>query len=124
MKNLKHFFWKYGAAADQLDAFMVSDDDVAKWEKRCVARKDEASEGCRGKVFGPSSDGMSLRYRVQDSPESPTLPPLQKRVLPQFLLLCKILRLKGETILSLVMVDKGQVMVTRVINRCTTTVEW
>nr|KYP69554.1 Coiled-coil domain-containing protein 84 [Cajanus cajan] len=58
VKNLKHFFWKYGAAADQLDAFMVSDDDVAKWEKRCVARKDEASEGCRGKVFGPSSDDI------------------------------------------------------------------
>lgn len=30
MKNLKQFFWKYGGAADQLDAFMVSDDDVDK----------------------------------------------------------------------------------------------
>jgi len=30
MKNLRHFFWKYGAAADQLDAFMFSDDDVTK----------------------------------------------------------------------------------------------
>jgi len=30
LKNLKHFFWKYGAAADQLDAFMFSDDDVTK----------------------------------------------------------------------------------------------
>lgn len=30
VKNLKHFFWKYGGAMDQLNAFMVSDDDVAK----------------------------------------------------------------------------------------------
>ena len=30
VKNLKHFFWKYGGSVDQLDAFMVSDDDVAK----------------------------------------------------------------------------------------------
>ncbi|XP_027335049.1 TITAN-like protein isoform X1 [Abrus precatorius] len=59
VKNLKHFFWKYGGAVDQLDAFMVSDDDVAKWEKRCLARNDEAvlpSAGRRRTVFGPSSD--------------------------------------------------------------------
>ncbi|XP_068481651.1 TITAN-like protein isoform X1 [Phaseolus vulgaris] len=56
LKNLKHFFWKYGAAADQLDAFMFSDDDVTKWEKKCVARKDEANEGSRRTVVGPSSD--------------------------------------------------------------------
>ncbi|CAJ1975058.1 unnamed protein product [Sphenostylis stenocarpa] len=56
VKNLKHFFWKYGAATDQLDAFMFSDDDVAKWEKKCAARKDEASEGSRRTVVGPSSD--------------------------------------------------------------------
>ncbi|KAL2347044.1 hypothetical protein Fmac_001044 [Flemingia macrophylla] len=57
VKNLKHFFWKYGGAADQLPAFMFTHHDVAKWEKRCMARKeDEASERCGGKVFGPSSD--------------------------------------------------------------------
>ncbi|XP_027904302.1 TITAN-like protein isoform X4 [Vigna unguiculata] len=56
MKNLRHFFWKYGAAADQLDAFMFSDDDVTKWERKCEARKDEASEGSRRTVVGPSSD--------------------------------------------------------------------
>lgn len=30
VKNLRHFFWKYGAAANQLDAFMFSEDDVTK----------------------------------------------------------------------------------------------
>ncbi|XP_014632002.1 TITAN-like protein isoform X1 [Glycine max] len=58
VKNLKQFFWKYGGAADQLDAFMVSDDDVDKWEKKCTARKDEASEGSRRTVIGPSSDDI------------------------------------------------------------------
>ncbi|XP_061340203.1 TITAN-like protein [Gastrolobium bilobum] len=59
VKNLKHFFWKYGGAMDQLDAFKVSNDDLAKWEKRCMALKNEAvlsSEECCGAVFGPSSD--------------------------------------------------------------------
>ncbi|XP_073225158.1 TITAN-like protein isoform X2 [Cicer arietinum] len=59
MKNLKHFFWKYGGSTDQLDAFTVSDNDVAKWEKRCMALKKEAdlqSEGSHGAVSGPSSD--------------------------------------------------------------------
>ncbi|QHN98256.1 TITAN-like protein [Arachis hypogaea] len=59
VKNLKHFFWKNGGSVDQLDAFMVSDDDVAKWEKKCEALQNEAvsgSGGCRGAVIGPSSD--------------------------------------------------------------------
>ncbi|KAE9604266.1 hypothetical protein Lal_00002284 [Lupinus albus] len=60
VKNLKHFFWKYGGAMDQLNVFTVSDDDLAKWQKRCMALKNEAgssSEGCRGgAVIGPSSD--------------------------------------------------------------------
>ncbi|KAI5404638.1 hypothetical protein KIW84_051699 [Lathyrus oleraceus] len=59
VNNLKHFFWKYGGAMDQLDLFKVSDNDVAKWEKRCAALKKEASlqsEGSPGAVFGPSSD--------------------------------------------------------------------
>ncbi|KAJ1386191.1 coiled-coil domain-containing protein [Sesbania bispinosa] len=58
MKNLKHFFWKYGGTMDQLDAFTVSENDVAKWEKRCMALKKEAvfpGEGGHGTV-GPSSD--------------------------------------------------------------------
>ncbi|KAK7302246.1 hypothetical protein RJT34_13131 [Clitoria ternatea] len=61
VKNLKHFFWKYGGAKDQLDAFMVSDDDLAKWEKKCLARKNEdvlPSGGCRRTVIGPSSDNI------------------------------------------------------------------
>ncbi|KAK8465751.1 hypothetical protein PHAVU_009G166301 [Phaseolus vulgaris] len=120
LKNLKHFFWKYGAAADQLDAFMFSDDDVTKWEKKCVARKDEANEGSRRTVVGPSSDDqMSIRYLVQDSLESPMLLPRRKRALMQNLLFFKIFWLKGEAILSLMMVDNHQVMVTPVINRCT-----
>ncbi|CAK8568118.1 unnamed protein product [Lathyrus sativus] len=59
VSNLKHFFWKYGGAMDQLDVFKVSDNDFAKWEKRCAAVKKEASlqsEGSPGAVFGPSSD--------------------------------------------------------------------
>lgn len=30
VNNLKHFFWKYGGAVDQLDFFKVSDNDIAK----------------------------------------------------------------------------------------------
>ncbi|XP_017422577.1 TITAN-like protein isoform X1 [Vigna angularis] len=56
VKNLRHLFWKYGAAGNQLDAFMFSDDDVTKWERKCEARKDEASEGSRRTVVGPSND--------------------------------------------------------------------
>ncbi|CAL0319849.1 unnamed protein product [Lupinus luteus] len=60
VKNLKHFFWKYGGAVDQLNDFTVSDDHLAKWEKKCTALKSEAmslSEGCHsGTVFGPSTD--------------------------------------------------------------------
>ncbi|CAJ2641219.1 unnamed protein product [Trifolium pratense] len=59
VKNLKHFFWKYGGNTDQLDLFTVSDNDVVKWEKRCKALNKEASlqsEGSAGAVFGPSSD--------------------------------------------------------------------
>ncbi|KAL5074935.1 hypothetical protein RYX36_013919 [Vicia faba] len=44
---------------DQLDVFKVSDNDIAKWEKRCTALKKEASllsEGSPGAVFRPSSD--------------------------------------------------------------------
>ncbi|CAI8601981.1 unnamed protein product [Vicia faba] len=62
VNNLKHFFWKYGGAMDQLDVFKVSDNDIAKWEKRCTALKKEASllsEGSPGAVFRPSS-GMSI----------------------------------------------------------------
>ncbi|WJX35015.1 hypothetical protein P8452_23064 [Trifolium repens] len=58
VKNLKHFFWKYGGNMDQLDVFTVSDNDVVKWEKKCKALKKEASlqsEGSAGAV-GPSSD--------------------------------------------------------------------
>ncbi|XP_061371805.1 TITAN-like protein [Gastrolobium bilobum] len=59
VKNLKHFFWKYGGAMDQLDTFKVSDDDLAKWEKRCMALKPEpvvSSGQCCRAVFGTSSD--------------------------------------------------------------------
>ncbi|XP_058786360.1 TITAN-like protein isoform X2 [Vicia villosa] len=59
VNNLKHFFWKYGGAVDQLDVFKVSDNDIAKWEKRCTALKKEASmqsEESPEAVFGPSSD--------------------------------------------------------------------
>lgn len=118
MKNLKQFFWKYGGAADQLDAFMVSEDDVDKWEKKCTARKDEAIEGSRRTVIGPSSDEMSIRYLVQDSPELPLVLPLQKFALVQIIFLCKILQLDVVAFLSLMMVDNGQVMVTPVIKRC------
>ncbi|KAK7410999.1 hypothetical protein VNO78_02301 [Psophocarpus tetragonolobus] len=58
VKILKHLFWKYGAASDQLDAFMISDADVDKWEKKCAARSDESSEGSRRAVIGPSSDDI------------------------------------------------------------------
>ncbi|TKY73642.1 TITAN protein [Spatholobus suberectus] len=46
VKNLKHFFWKYGVATDQLDAFMVSDDDVLRTLR--VANVATSSEACSG----------------------------------------------------------------------------
>ncbi|XP_047167790.1 TITAN-like protein isoform X2 [Vigna umbellata] len=125
VKNLRHFFWKYGAAANQLDAFMFSDDDVTKWERKCEARKDEASEGSRRTVLGPSNDDqMSIRYLVQDFLESRMLLPRRKRALIQNRLLCQIFWFKGEAILSLMMVDNGQVMVTPVINRLSKVIRW
>ncbi|KAI9079731.1 hypothetical protein K1719_038352 [Acacia pycnantha] len=42
LKNLKQFSWKYGGSMDQLEAFMVSDADVAKWEKKCMTLQKEA----------------------------------------------------------------------------------
>ncbi|XP_054795666.1 TITAN-like protein [Prosopis cineraria] len=59
LKNLKQFSWKYGGAMDQLEAFTVSDADVAKWEKKCMTLQKEAvlsSEECHGEVSGTSSD--------------------------------------------------------------------
>ncbi|KAK4256945.1 hypothetical protein QN277_006602 [Acacia crassicarpa] len=41
LKNLKQFSWKYGGSMDQLEAFIVSDADVAKWEKKCVTLQKE-----------------------------------------------------------------------------------
>ncbi|KAF7833984.1 TITAN-like protein isoform X1 [Senna tora] len=59
LKNLKHFFWKYGGAMDKLETFTVSDADVAKWEKKCMNLQEEAvssSEKCHGAEVRPSSD--------------------------------------------------------------------
>ncbi|XP_028766185.1 TITAN-like protein isoform X2 [Neltuma alba] len=59
LKNLKQFSWKYGGSMDQLEAFTVSDADVAKWEKKCTTLQKEAvllSEECHGEVSGTTSD--------------------------------------------------------------------
>ncbi|KAK4256946.1 hypothetical protein QN277_006602 [Acacia crassicarpa] len=59
LKNLKQFSWKYGGSMDQLEAFIVSDADVAKWEKKCVTLQKEPvllSEERRKEVSGTTSD--------------------------------------------------------------------
>ncbi|RDX73302.1 TITAN-like protein, partial [Mucuna pruriens] len=172
VKNLKHFFWKYGGPADQLDAFMVSDDDVTKWEERCVvARKDETSEGSRrsddihnqlnsGNIDSfenvyshsvksyPSNDVLPLQYytneyhyqvscsglsgdanvatdsgacsgantfALQDFAGMLTLS-IENVIFYSLRLLSTYFLLKGEAILSPMMVDKGRVMVTHVVS--------
>lgn len=69
LKKLKHFMWKYGGGMDRVDTFRISEADVAKWEKKCEALGNEASsysDGSRGMQVG-TSNGMSIRYPIQDS---------------------------------------------------------
>ncbi|KAK3183126.1 hypothetical protein Dsin_030412 [Dipteronia sinensis] len=58
-KKLKHFIWKYGGAMDRVDAFRISEADVAKWEKNCKSLKSEATsvgEGSQELPLGPPND--------------------------------------------------------------------
>ncbi|KAH9769935.1 TITAN-like protein [Citrus sinensis] len=51
LKNLKHFLWKYGGGMDRVDAFRISQADIAKWETKCKSLKSEAAP-CGGTSQG------------------------------------------------------------------------
>ncbi|KAH9705372.1 TITAN-like protein [Citrus sinensis] len=57
LKNLKHFLWKYGGGMDRVDAFRISQADIAKWETKCKSLKSEAAP-CGGTSQGLQS-GLS-----------------------------------------------------------------
>ncbi|KAM2699377.1 hypothetical protein EV1_038263 [Malus domestica] len=74
LKNLKHFLWKYGGGMDRIDAFRISENELAKWEKKCNSLKLEAvpcGEGSREPTFGPSNDiHTELKYGIIDTSEN------------------------------------------------------
>uniref|UniRef100_A0A9I9CEE6 TITAN-like protein n=1 Tax=Cucumis melo TaxID=3656 RepID=A0A9I9CEE6_CUCME len=51
LKNLKHFFWKYGGDVERLDSYRILEADVAKWEKKCKVQSVSASSS-----LGPAND--------------------------------------------------------------------
>ncbi|XP_065873018.1 TITAN-like protein [Euphorbia lathyris] len=58
LKNLKHFFWKYGGGTDNMDTFRILEADVAKWEKKCNSLENESGSigGGSHVLVGPSND--------------------------------------------------------------------
>ncbi|WCJ36262.1 TITAN-like protein [Euphorbia peplus] len=59
LKNLKHFFWKYGGETKNMDAFRILEADVAKWEKKCKSLENESGSlggGSHVQLAGPSND--------------------------------------------------------------------
>ncbi|CAK7336721.1 unnamed protein product [Dovyalis caffra] len=51
--------WKYGSGMDRVDTFRILEADVAKWEKKCEALRNEGSssgDGSGGMQVGPSND--------------------------------------------------------------------
>ncbi|XAR67892.1 hypothetical protein NMG60_11002828 [Bertholletia excelsa] len=67
LKNLKSFLWKYGGGMDQVNSFRISDEDLAKWEKKCKSLKDEsASEGSQRPLIGPSNGMRDIRIPIQN----------------------------------------------------------
>uniref|UniRef100_A0A2P2JTL1 TITAN-like protein isoform X1 n=1 Tax=Rhizophora mucronata TaxID=61149 RepID=A0A2P2JTL1_RHIMU len=59
LKKLKHFLWKYGGGMDQIDIFRILDAEVAKWEKKCKALRNETASAIDGSCVlqvGPSND--------------------------------------------------------------------
>ncbi|XP_057465645.1 TITAN-like protein isoform X2 [Actinidia eriantha] len=57
LKNLKSFLWKYGGKMDQVDSFRISEEDLAKWEKKCASMKSgTVNEGSHRPLIGPSND--------------------------------------------------------------------
>ncbi|KAG8388501.1 hypothetical protein BUALT_Bualt02G0132200 [Buddleja alternifolia] len=52
-KRVKGFMWKYGGGMDRVDLFRVTEEDYAKWEKKCKLLKAEAA---RVEPVGPSNN--------------------------------------------------------------------
>ncbi|KAA8540677.1 hypothetical protein F0562_024404 [Nyssa sinensis] len=79
LKNLKGFLWKYGSGKDCVDSFMISEADLAKWDKKCQSLKNEApSEGSRGPSVGPLNDiHNELNCEYIDTFDKNTIPSLK-----------------------------------------------
>ncbi|KAL4559797.1 hypothetical protein LXL04_031943 [Taraxacum kok-saghyz] len=57
LKNLKSFMWKHGGGMNRVNAFRISEADLAKYEKKCISMKNKgASEQSRVPLTGPSND--------------------------------------------------------------------
>ncbi|XP_018503654.2 TITAN-like protein [Pyrus x bretschneideri] len=86
LKHLKHFLWKYGGGMDRVDTFRISEDELAKWEKKCNSLKLEAvpcGEGSRGPTSGPSNDiHTELKYGIIDTFENNSSSSFSHGVMP------------------------------------------
>ncbi|XP_031280002.1 TITAN-like protein isoform X3 [Pistacia vera] len=84
LKKLKHFLWKYGGGMDRVDAFRISETDLAKWEKKCKSLETGAApsgEGSRGRLFGPSNDiHNELSFENMNNFENNNIHPLNSNI--------------------------------------------
>ncbi|KAF6148491.1 hypothetical protein GIB67_038846 [Kingdonia uniflora] len=55
LKSLKDFLWRYGGGMDRVDAFRVSETDLAKWQKKCTMLMSGAGSSNQ-RSYGPSID--------------------------------------------------------------------
>ncbi|XP_044494162.1 TITAN-like protein isoform X2 [Mangifera indica] len=84
LKNLKHFLWKYGSGMDRMDAFRISETDLARWEKKCKSLETGAvpsCEGSRGALFGPSNNiHNELSFENMNNFENNNVQPLYSNI--------------------------------------------
>ncbi|PSR95944.1 TITAN-like protein [Actinidia chinensis var. chinensis] len=76
LKNLKSFLWNYGGKMDQVDSFRISEEDLAKWEKKCASLKSGTiNEGSHRPLIGPSNGVRDIRFPIQNYLKSRSLAP-------------------------------------------------
>lgn len=90
LKNLKHFFWKYGGDVERLDDYRILEADVAKWEKKCKVQSIAASSG-----LGPTNE-MSIRYPIH-----PIQDPLMFQIWSRFHLIPLFLCMLGHVLVHM-----------------------
>uniref|UniRef100_A0A7N0VF46 TITAN-like protein n=1 Tax=Kalanchoe fedtschenkoi TaxID=63787 RepID=A0A7N0VF46_KALFE len=61
LKSWKSFLWKNGGGMDQVDSFVISEPELAEWERKCNMLPKEASSSSEASkagasIYGPSND--------------------------------------------------------------------